>query len=43
MTLGQVVVYRTPYILAVHELDFLGVVEVVQILVPVITSFQIFL
>lgn len=43
MTLGQVVVYRIPSILAVHKLDFLEVVEVVQILVLVITSFQIFL
>ena len=43
MTLGQVVVYRIPSILAIHELDFLEVVEVVQSLVPLITSFRIFL
>lgn len=41
LTLGQVVVYRTPSILAVHEQAFLEVVEVVQSLVHVITSDRI--
>ena len=36
MTLGQVVVYRIPSILAVHELDFLEVIEVVQSLIPIV-------
>ena len=41
LTFGQVVVYRISSILAVHEQAFLEVVEVVQSLGHVITSFRI--